>query len=109
MLHVDFWELCTLRFEKWSDCDNKFNSLRSKVFDRTRQGVTDPSKKYPCFREYYEASYACADDLFEFLLELNYIRKANDFNVDRISNLELRRRPTIYDNPSGNDRRTYTY
>jgi len=106
---VDFFELCTLRFEKWSECDVRFGNLRPKIFDRNPANLTDPSKRYPCFREFYEASYACNDDIFDFLLELNYIRKANRFSLKDVSNFELRRRPTIYDSPKGADRRTYTY
>lgn len=87
----------------------KFSGLRSKLFDRNRKNALDPSKRYPCYLEFYEASYACNDDLFDMLLELNYIRRANDFELKDVNNLELKRRPTIYDNPKENDRRTYTY
>ena len=108
-LHVDFFELCTLRFEKWSECDMKFSKYRTTMFDRNRHNLGDKSKLYPCFREFYEASYACNDDVFDFLMELNYMRKANRFNMKSVSNAEMRRRPTIYDSPEENDRRTYTY
>ena len=30
-------------------------------------------KNYPCFREFYEANYACSDDLFEFMMEFYHI------------------------------------
>jgi hypothetical protein len=33
-------------------------------------------KNYPCFREFYEANYACSDDLFEFMMELSYAKRA---------------------------------
>lgn len=97
-----------MRFEKWHKCDAQAGYNRDR-FDRTKEKLGDPSNVYPCFREYYEASYACSDDLFDFLLELHYIRKANHFDFSKISNLEMRRIPTVYDSPLENDRRTYTY
>jgi hypothetical protein len=77
--------------------------------DRNIKNFNDPEKTYPCFREFHEASYACADDLFDFMLELHYIRQVNQFDFRRVSNVEIKRIPTIYDSSQQNDRRTYTY
>ncbi len=64
---------------------------------------------YPCFREWYEASYACADNIMKFLMELSFAKKAQDFWVGDVSNSEMRMFPTIYDSPKAADRITYTY
>ena len=35
-------------------------------------------KQYPCFKEFYEAQYACSDDIFEFMMELSYAKQTAD-------------------------------
>jgi hypothetical protein len=72
---------------------------------------TDQSKikHYPCYRQFYEAQYACSDDLFDFLLELNYAKKANDTFTADWANMEIKAFPTVYDTPQKADRKTKTY
>ena len=55
---------------------------------------------YPCFREWYEASSACSDDIMRFLMELSYAKKAQDFWQGDVSNSEIRMFPTIFDSPN---------
>lgn len=95
-----------MRFEKWFNCDSKFSDVRAKNYDF----VADQRnyKNYPCFREFYEANYACSDDYMEFLMELAYAKSANDFNIADKSNVEIRSGPTTFDNPDLN-RKVYHY
>lgn len=71
----DYYMLCAMRFEKWWRCDMVFHDER----DKYDHGPAVGSKTYPCFREYYESIYACADDIFKYLVELSYAKRANDF------------------------------
>lgn len=44
---------------------------RERSFDRNpEKGLTNLKKEdhYPCFREYYETRYACADNILDFLI-----------------------------------------
>ena len=102
----DFGEnRCCLRFEKWHNCDMKFSDYR-----KGPDGVIDQRnfKNYPCYREFYEANYACSDDYMDFLMELSYSKNAKDFHMSDISNTELTIPPSAYDNPDLN-RKVYHY
>ena len=66
-------------------------------------------KAYPCYRQFYEAQYACTDDMFEFLMELAYAKQASDNFEDDWRNNDLSNNPTIYDTPNKAKRKTYTY
>lgn len=103
----DYYDLCALRFDKWNRCDMAFYDLRDKKFDY----VIDQKnyKNYPCFREFYEAQYACQDDLFDFLMELSYSRQANDLFEEDVSRHEFQMFPTVLDSPKYNEKRTMTY
>ncbi len=65
-------------------------------------------KNYPCFREWYEANYACTDDYMDFLMELAFAKSASDFRIEDRSNVEIKTAPTAYDNPDLN-RKVYHY
>lgn len=64
---------------------------------------------YPCFREFYETRYACADNIMHFLVELAYHKKARGFLREDVSNVEIRSFPTTYDSPNDPETVTYTY
>lgn len=64
---------------------------------------------YPCFREYYEANYSCADDIFDYLMQLAYAKRASDFFEGDVSNNEILSFPTQFDTPKAAERITYTY
>lgn len=102
----DYYMLCAMRFEKWWRCDMVFYDERDKYDLNPNPKL---SKNYPCFREYYESVYACSDDIFKYLIELAYAKRANDFFEGDISNNEITSYPTIFDNPKNAERTTYTY
>ena len=97
-----------MRFEKWNRCDLKFGDMKLPYLQKKRPRANDPDE-YPCFNEFYEAQYACSDDLFDFLMELHYAKKVNDFQPEDIWNIEMKRIPTYFDTPDHGDERTYTY
>ncbi|EGR31120.1 hypothetical protein IMG5_117630 [Ichthyophthirius multifiliis] len=105
--YQDHYMLCALRFERFFRCDQVFWDLRSKDFDQK----ADPKqyKAYPCYRMYYETVYSCQDDMFDFLMELAYHRRANDVLEEDHANYELSLLPTFYDTPKKAEKRTYTY
>jgi len=53
----DYFMLCGLRFERWFRCDLVYHDLRHTKFDHVKNQKN--YKTYPCYREYYEAQYAC--------------------------------------------------
>ena len=108
----DYYIMCAMRFEKWFRCDHTYGDDRATEYDRSPEnGLTNMKDEdhYPCFREWYEASYACSDNIMRFLMELSYAKKAQDFWQGDVSNSEIRMFPTIFDSPSGPERITYTY
>lgn len=100
--------LCGLRFERWFRCDLVYHDLRTTKFDQVKNQKKN-YKTYPCYREYYEAQYACQDDMFDFLMELAYIRRANDTFEGDHSSHEISILPTFYDTPKAAEKRSYTY
>lgn len=102
----DYYMMCAMRFEKWWRCDMVYYDERDKYDLNAKIGT---SKNYPCFREFYETTYACADDIFKYLIELAYAKRANDFFEGDVSNNEITSFPTVYDTPKGPERITYTY
>jgi len=108
MSHIDYYELCALRFEKWYKCDLKYGELKHHQFDyteKTKDGLK--ANAYPCFREWYEAGYTCNDDLFDFMMELHYAKMNKRFDPAD-SHHELMHSPKKWDNPDEN-KKTYTY
>jgi hypothetical protein len=87
-------------------CDLIYYEQRSKY---DRNPIPNNYKTYPCFREYHEATYACADDFMRRGLELAYIRRARDWNNGDYSNIKLKMESTIWDAPKQPERNTYTY
>ena len=78
----DYYIMCAMRFEKWFRCDTVYGRDRIKFYDRNPDhGLVDmqESDHYPCFREYYETRYACADNILNYLVELSYRKKAQGF------------------------------
>ena len=47
--------------------------------------------------------------MFDYLLELSYIRKSKGIIDDSLSRSDFIAPPTIYDNPDKNKSRAYTY
>ncbi len=95
--------MCAMRFEKWWKCDQVYGEDRDTLYDRNpEKGFKNlkDEERYPCFREFYEANYACADNILQFLVELGYKKKANDFWHGETTNRELTTFPTIYDSPN---------
>jgi hypothetical protein len=100
-LREDYYDLCCLRFAKWFHCDMTYYD--SKVeFAKKKQ-------TYPCYQYFYEAQFACSDDLFDFLLELSYFRNINNITEDKVLNNELTTNPNVYDTPDASARIKYTY
>lgn len=93
----DYYMLCGLRFEKWFRCDLIYHDKKATKFEYQKDQTQ--YKAYPCYREFYEANYACQDDMFDFLMELAYARRANDTWEGDHSNIELQLQPTRYDSP----------
>jgi hypothetical protein len=100
-MREDYYDLCCLRFSKWFKCDMTY--YHSKI-DFAKQ-----KKPYPCYQFFYEAQYACSDNMFDFLLELAYFRNINDITEASVFSQELTSNPTIYDSPDESARIKYTY
>ncbi len=64
--------------------------LRDKKFDYVKDQKN--YKAYPCYRQFYEATYACDDTMFDFLLELAYAKRANDTFEGNFGLIKLNRR-----------------
>lgn len=108
----DYYIMCAMRFEKWYKCDQVYGQNRSIDFDRNPEvGLTNmkDSQHYPCFREYYETRYACADNILNFLVELSYQKKAKNFFHSDVSNIEIQSFPNVFDSPSAPENITLTY
>jgi hypothetical protein len=108
----DYYIMCAMRFDKWFRCDMTYGEERERHFDRNPEvGLTNMKDHdhYPCFREYYETRYACADNIFHFLVELSYHKKAKGFWRENHSNNEIRMFPTTFDSPNDPETVTYTY
>ena len=97
----DYFILCAHRFQKWFECDMT-HYLRAEEYAKNKVD-------YPCIPYFNEAQFACADDQFEFMLELAYYRQLNNMTHSKFLNVELFTRPTIYDNPEYQASVTYTY
>ena len=100
-MREDTYDLCTLRFSKWFQCDMTYYNKKIDFYKQKRP--------YPCFSQFYEAQYACSDDLFDFLLELAYFRHINHITPEKFNNLELFTKTTVYDTPDATRRIKYTY
>eukprot|EP01016_Furgasonia_blochmanni_P012987 TRINITY_DN1654_c0_g1_i11.p1 TRINITY_DN1654_c0_g1~~TRINITY_DN1654_c0_g1_i11.p1 ORF type:complete len:251 (-),score=91.35 TRINITY_DN1654_c0_g1_i11:225-977(-) len=105
-IRADYFDLCALRFEKWHRCDMAFYDIRNK-FDYNMDQKN--YKSYPCYRDFYEATYACQDDIFDFLMELAFAKKANDTFVEDHQNWETRLLPTVWDTPNKAEKKVLTY
>eukprot|EP01017_Pseudomicrothorax_dubius_P031369 TRINITY_DN3999_c0_g1_i4.p1 TRINITY_DN3999_c0_g1~~TRINITY_DN3999_c0_g1_i4.p1 ORF type:complete len:251 (-),score=72.47 TRINITY_DN3999_c0_g1_i4:112-864(-) len=106
-IRQDYYDLCALRFEKWWKCDSVYNDLREKKYDYRED--QENFQSYPCYREFYETTYACMDDMFDFLMELQHAKQADDFFLEDRSNHELTLFPTKYDRPDAAKNDTLTY
>lgn len=42
---------------------------------------------YPCYKEWYETSYACADNILKYLTELAYSKRSQDFFAEDTSSV----------------------
>ncbi len=56
----DYFELCAFKFDKWFECD--------AYHDGTQKNYAAKNQDYPCYKHFYEAQYACSDQLFDYLL-----------------------------------------
>ena len=77
----DYYIMCAMRFEKWFKCDSVYYDDRTTDYDRNPDRGFRNLKShefYPCFREWYEATYSCADNILKYLIELAYAMRAND-------------------------------
>ena len=78
----DYYMLCAMRFEKWWRCDEVHYQDRTTKYDRNPKHSLrnmQPEQHYPCYRDYYETTYACADNILKFLVELAYAKRAMNF------------------------------
>ena len=108
----DYYIMCAMRFEKWFKCDQVYYQDRTSEYDyNPDRGLKsqDRQHEYPCFREWYEASYSCADNILKYLIELAYAKRANHFWQEHTSSVEIRSFPTVFDSPNEPERTTYTY
>lgn len=67
----DYYMACALRFEKWFKCDSIYGKDRTTLYDRNPKkyaGDFQFDDNYPCFREWAEINYACADNVLKYLL-----------------------------------------
>lgn len=109
---TDYYIMCAMRFEKWFKCDSVYYDDRSTEFDRNpERGIRNLKlhEFYPCYKEWYEATYSCADNILKYLVELAYSKRAHDFFQEDTSSVEIRSFPTVFDSPSAPERVTYTY
>ena len=97
----DYYVLCAYKFDKWFKCDMTYYNQKIEFAKK--------KEDYPCLDHYYEAQFACADDTFEFMLELAYYRKMNNMNYEKFENDELYTFATYYDTPEPHSRIKYTY
>ena len=100
-LQEDYFVLCAYRFDKWFQCDMAHSSQKEEFAAKRIQ--------YPCVPYFQEAQFACADDQFEYMLELAYYRHLNGITYEKFLNNELFTRPTNFDNPDPQSRIKYTY
>lgn len=108
----DYYIMCAMRFEKWFKCDSVYYEERSTDFDRNPdRGLKNLRQHefYPCYKEWYESTYACADNILKYLIELAYAKRSHDFYQEDASSVEIRSFPTVFDSPSEPERTTYTY
>ena len=108
----DYYIMCAMRFEKWYKCDMVYYEERSTDYDlNPDRGFRNLKNHeyYPCYKEYYESLYACADNILKYLVELSYAKRAHDFYQEDTSWVEIRAYPTVFDSPSDPERITYTY
>lgn len=108
----DYYIMCAMRFEKWFKCDSVYYEDRSTDFDfNPDRGIKNLKHHefYPCYKEWYEATYACADNILKYLVELAYAKRAHDFFQEDTSSVEIRSFPTVFDSPTAPERITYTY
>ena len=98
----DWYELCAYRFDRWDNCDMKF-STEDKI------ELSDKHIDYPCFDMFYEAQYACNDQIFDFMMELSVSRRQKGIDIRKTFNKELFTRPTIWDAEDDNNRIKLTY
>ena len=93
--------MCAYKFDKWFRCDSVHRDKKEEYARRREQ--------YPCLPHLYEAEFSCADNVFEFLLELAYYRQLNGISYEKFLNNELFAHATVYDNPDPQTRIKYTY
>ena len=81
---------CALKFEKWFRCDSIYGKDRTYLYDRNpkkTEGDFNFDDNYPCFREWAEINYACADNVMKYLLELAYTKRAQNFLMEDTSSV----------------------
>jgi hypothetical protein len=108
----DYYIMCAMRFEKWFKCDSVYYEDRSTSYDRNPDRGLKNLKLhefYPCYKDWYEATYSCADNILKYLVELAYAKRSHDFYQADTSSVEIRSFPTVFDSPNEPERVTYTY
>ncbi|KAM3133713.1 hypothetical protein pb186bvf_014122 [Paramecium bursaria] len=101
----DHFTLCSLRFQKWFECDQ----AEHFKMDKTDDDYLKRMKAYPCYPLFYEAAYSCTDDMLDFLMELAYAKRANRTFEYNHWQTEMSRFPTSYDSPKNAERHKKTY
>ena len=94
-------EMCSYKFDKWSECDVANN--------RDRGAIARNFQTYPCYEHFYEANYACSDELIQFLSEMHYYRLTNMTSHKRFANAELLTFPKLSDSIDANSRTKLSY
>ena len=101
-MHQDYFHLCHLRFEKWSQCTAKFRDRHADFLEKGRE--------YPCTNLWHETNYACSDDELDCLFELHHIRMANNVDIKDHLAHDVKRHPTVLDIPDeATERKTLMY
>lgn len=86
----DYYLMCAMRFEKWFKCDQVYYEDRTSDYDfNPDKGMRNlkPHEYYPCYKEWYETTYSCADNILKYLLELAYAKRSNDFYQEDTSSV----------------------
>lgn len=100
-LHQDYYELCSIRFEHFSRCDATYHDQRL--------AFAEQGKEYPCLPLFYDAQFACSDEILLYLMETSYYRKLNKIAPHSYYNHELLVSPTAWDTVDPASIVNYTY
>ena len=100
-MHQDYFELCAVRFDRFSTCDLMFSDKR---IDFAKRG-----EEYPCYKYFYEAQFSCSDDMILFLMEAHFYRQMHNLDPKKFLNNELDTPPSVFDSIDVTSRAKLSY